>query len=258
MDVYWLEQDETDVRQADDWLTPREIVFLDGQRFAKRRADWRLGRWTAKRALAACLKSSDSPHALVNLEVWPAASGAPEVFFENRPVDATISLSHSHRRAMCVVAPGAIALGCDLELIEVRSDAFIADYFTAEEQAQVVRHPAAARPRLIALLWSAKESALKALHEGLRLDTRSVVVGPVDVSLDAHGWSPLHVRCVGGQVLHGWWQITNDMVRTVVADPPPPSPISLGNGDFYATPRSFLRPHALSSAKRAGALPVDR
>ena len=30
------------------------------------------------------------------------------------------------------------------------------------------------RPRLLALLWSAKESALKALHEGLRLSTPAV------------------------------------------------------------------------------------
>ena len=89
-------------------------------------------------------------------------------------------------------------LGCDLEIIEPRSDAFVADYFTTEEQALIARASAADRPRLLALLWSAKESALKALHEGLRLDTRCVIVSPFDESFDLNGWSPLRVRYTGG------------------------------------------------------------
>ena len=50
--------------------------------------------------------------------------------------------------------------------IEPRSDAFVADYFTIEEQALVARASAADRDRILALLWSGKESALKALREG--------------------------------------------------------------------------------------------
>ena len=118
-------------------------------------------------------------------------------------------------------------MGCDLEMIEPRSDAFIADYFTAEEQALVARASAADRSRLLALLWSAKESALKALHEGLRLDTRSVIVNPLDESCDLNGWSPLQVRCAGGRFSSGWWQQTGNIVRTVVPNPPPDSPIPL-------------------------------
>ena len=92
------------------------------------------------------------------------------------------------------VAKSGVEIGCDLEMVEPRSDAFVADYFTIEEQALVARASAEDRPRLLALLWSAKESALKALHEGLRLDTRSVIVNPFDGSFDLNGWSPLHVR----------------------------------------------------------------
>jgi 4'-phosphopantetheinyl transferase len=68
-------------------------------------------------------------------------------------------------------------------LIELRSDAFVADYFTAEEQPLVAR---ASSPvdglRLLAPVSSGKESALKALREGLRLDTRCVIVMPVDAA----------------------------------------------------------------------------
>jgi 4'-phosphopantetheinyl transferase len=127
-------------------------------------------------------------------------------------------------------------------MIEARSHAFVADYFTAKEQARVARAPAQDRNRLVTLLWSAKESALKALRAGLRLDTRSVSVSPFVPSFDGNGWSPLSVRyagvCLpenghnegrylGDHVFHGWWQAADNSVRTVVAAPAPDSPIPL-------------------------------
>jgi len=176
MNVYWLEQTEADVPQDHDWLSANEAARLNGMRFAKRRADWRLGRWTAKRALAAYLNVPFHPQALTDIELRPASSGAPEVFFANKPAAVAVSLSHRAGSALCAVAPSGAALGCDLEIIEPRSDGFVADYFTPEEQALVSEALAPDRPPLLALLWSAKESALKALRTGLRLDTRCVTV----------------------------------------------------------------------------------
>jgi 4'-phosphopantetheinyl transferase EntD len=125
------------------------------------------------------------------------------------------------------VAPASVELGCDLEVIEPRGEAFLSDYFTAEEQALVARAPATDRARLLTLLWSGKESALKALHTGLRLDTRSVIVSPDDESFDLNGWSRLQVRYIGGRIFHGWWQHIDNIIRTVVANSPPDSPIPL-------------------------------
>jgi 4'-phosphopantetheinyl transferase len=229
LDVYWLEQSEADVPKEDDWLSASEAVRLKSMRFAKRRADWRLGRWTAKRALALSLNMPRHPKALAGIEIRPAQSGAPEVFLANQPAWVTVSLSHRGGSAVCAVALSGAALGCDLEIIEPRSDAFMADYFTAEEQAWVAQESVADRSRLLALLWSGKESALKALREGLRLDTRCVTVSLVEApqSGDANGWRPLHVRYGDGQTFHGWWQHTGDLLRTLVAAPPPGPPILL-------------------------------
>jgi 4'-phosphopantetheinyl transferase len=233
MNVYWLEQREADVPVEDGWLSAGEAARLTGMRVAKRRADWRLGRWTAKRALAIYLGLPSHPSALAHLEIRPASSGAPEAFFAGQAAAATISLSHRAGMAMCAVTPAGAALGCDLELVETRSDAFIADYFTLGEQALVARALAADRPRLLALLWSAKESTLKALREGLRLDTRRVVVnlGDWDRPLtSSHGlpdWRPLQVGLAAGQTFHGWWRHTGSLVRTIVAVPPPAEPIAL-------------------------------
>ena len=198
MNVYWLEQTEADVPADNDWLSAREAVCLNAMRVAKRRADWRLGRWTAKRALSVILDMPAYP-LFRKIEIRAAASGAPEAFFDNRPAAVTISLSHRAGIAACAVAISDVEMGCDLEMIEPRSAAFVADYFTLEEQELVARASAAERDPLTALLWSGKESALKALREGLRLDTRSVIVIPCVPSFDLNGWSELRVRYTRGR-----------------------------------------------------------
>jgi 4'-phosphopantetheinyl transferase len=249
MDVYWLEQTEADVPAEDDWFSASEATCLNRMRFAKRRADWRLGRWTAKRALAAYFNVPVYPQVLAQIEIRPAPSGAPEVFFANKPAAAVVSLSHSAGTAVCALGMSGAELGCDLEVIEPRSDSFVADYFTAEEQALVARTFEKDRPRLCTLLWSGKESVLKALRVGLRLDTRCVIVNPgdalrrpaeggqgwipdptftVESSCEGNSWHPLHACYTDGQLFHGWWNNTDHLLRTMVSNPPPAPPILLG------------------------------
>ena len=224
--IYWLEQTEADMPEANDWLSAREKVRLNGFRFAKRRADWRLGRWTAKHAVAICLDLPLHQQPLSNIEIRSAPCGAPEVFFANKPAAVAISITHRSGTAVCTVALSRSSLGCDLEIIEPRSEAFLEDYFTAEEQALVARMSPAERLRMLALLWSGKESALKALRMGLRLDTRSVIVYPVD---DLNTWHPLRVCCSSGQIFDGWWNHTGHLLRTVVAAPPSTPPVVLNS-----------------------------
>lgn len=247
-ELFWLEQGEADLPANDEWLTRKENAYLSRLRFAKRRADWRLGRWTAKRAVAAVLHISETVAELARIEIRPALSGAPEVFVGDEPSALAISLSHCSGTALCAVAAATGTLGCDLEAIEPRDDAFFYDYFTAEERAQVTQAPMAQRWTMLTLLWSAKESALKALRAGLRLDTRSVIVSAINQSSrqgrdenglpariafapqKAHGadwWHPLHVRCASGPIFRGWWRYTDNLLRTMVALPPPTSPIAL-------------------------------
>jgi 4'-phosphopantetheinyl transferase len=242
MCVYWLEQTEADVPEENDWLSKSELIFFNRLRFAHRRADWRLGRWTAKQAVAACCNLLSSPQTLARIEIVPAPSGAPEVSVDNKLAAVTISLSHRNHSAICTLGSGTFELGCDLEVIEPRSDAFIADYFTVEEQALVATQPATHRPQLLALLWSAKESALKALRFGLRLDTRSVVVGLLDWSCDVSGWHPLRVRYIAARTFRGWWQVADNMVQTVVASPPPGRPISLALRNEEGSLTGFSKP----------------
>ena len=241
METHWLEQTEADLPAHDDWLSADESVFLSRMRFAKRRADWRLGRWTAKRAAAAYLNLPGDPHALREIEVRPAPSGAPELVLANRPAPVTISISHRAGTAVCAIAMGDVQLGCDLELIEPRDASFVADYFTSEEEELISCSLAADQPWLVTLLWSAKESTLKALREGMRLDTRCLAVtfdartrhdhatGALRPYSELNRWRPLEVCYARSEVFHGWWQSTNQLVRTLVGVPAPRAPLFPGS-----------------------------
>jgi 4'-phosphopantetheinyl transferase len=245
--VYWLEQAQGDVPAETGWLTPRESAHLESLRVPKRRADWLLGRWTAKKAVAIHLNLPLDPHSLADIEVLAASSGAPEVLVANQPASVGISLSHRGGRAICAIAPSGEALGCDLEFVEPRTDAFVADYLAPEEQTLVTQASEADRPRIVALLWSAKESALKALREGLRLDTRCVLVSLAPQGDPAEGspvkdgtwhagdkpsdvtacWRELRVRHGESQVFHGWWSQSAGFLRTAVTIAPSGAPILL-------------------------------
>ena len=245
MDVYWLEQTEADLPADNRWLSTGETLLLSGMQFPKRRTDWRLGRWTAKRALAARLDLPGDVRSLANIEIRNASSGEPEVFLLNQRADATISLSHRAGIALCTIALSASSLGCDLEMIEPHSDAFVTDYFTVREQELVVQASMEQRPLLMALIWSAKESALKALHVGLRLDTNCMDVSFGDrlplpggecgndacpatpLSVEPETWSPLRIRYSGAQIFRGWWRRAGHMVRTVVSPLPLRPPVHL-------------------------------
>lgn len=232
MQIYWLEQNADEVREEADWLSAAESTRLSDFRFPKRRLDWRLGRWTTKHAVAGYLKLPSGPSSLAAIEVRPAASGAPEAFFEGHPAPVSISLSHRAGRAACAVASPEVTLGCDLEVVEPRSDAFVSDYFSASEQQLISRAAATERFRLLALLWSAKESALKALQTGLRMDVRSVSISfgesptpranhttpAPDDSRCTTIWRPFTAHHLNG-TFHGWYECSENFVRTIVSAP---------------------------------------
>lgn len=253
MRVYWYEQTITDVPSGEAWLGPGELEYLSRMRFPKRRADWLLGRWTAKNAVAIFLDLPRNPAGLRAVEILPAVSGAPEAFLRAQPAAVSISLSHREGVAICALAAGQVFLGCDIEKIETHSDAFVFDYFSAEEQELAQKTPLADRPRILTLLWSSKESALKALREGLRLDPRRVIVtfadtptrkyaeGSTGVQWDSlqhsllHGdWSPLQARNGANQIFYLWWNQAGQFVRTLLASPPPDLPVYLTSKNRFA------------------------
>ena len=204
-----------------DWLTPAEKTRFEGFRFAKRRGDWLLGRWAAKVAL---LGDAGLPQRDIDrFEITTAADGAPLPRFDGEPYAVALSLSHSHDRALAAVLQNATALGCDIELVEPRSAGFVDTYFTAGEAEAVKQAEPALRDQLITLIWSAKESTLKALRTGLRADTRSVQVVLADLAT-ASGWrAGRTVTRDDGEFACRWRRDGHFIATLVTRDPVPES-----------------------------------
>jgi 4'-phosphopantetheinyl transferase len=213
--LYWLTRKIEDVPENDDWLSDAERDILAGFRFSKRRNDWRLGRWTAKQAV--CAYQSRKDPVFASLEIRAAEDGAPEAFRNGAPGEVSVSISHSSGRGFCVVGPPGISVGCDTERIEPREVQFFQDYFTPEEIALLQNGPAD-RSLVAYLIWCAKESALKALREGLRLDTRSIIVRP-DFGEPQDSWNTWTAKRVDSpRTFHGWWQFRDGFIYAMTAD----------------------------------------
>jgi 4'-phosphopantetheinyl transferase len=218
MPIGWLTRSSADVPAGDGWLGERERGVQAALRMPKRRADWRLGRWTAKAALAAWLDEDPA-----RIEVLAAGDGAPEAWLGGVRLPVSISLSHREGRALAAVAE--FTVGCDLELLEPRSPAFVRDWLAPEEHAL--------EPNLA---WTAKEAAAKVRREGLRLDVRAAVTrlpeGPPH-----DGWRPLVVDWTReGLQTRGWWRSEDGWVMAVAADGDAPAPRSLDDAKRARVP----------------------
>ena len=228
--IGWLSQSLSDVPDDESWLGPHERSVLVDLRFAKRRDDWRLGRWTVKRAIQAS-NSITGNLDLSAIEIHAASDGAPEAYINGRPAPLSISLSHSHGLGFCVIGPGDNPLGCDLEFIEPCTLDFIDDYITADERDSLKNLDPHHRAVFATVLWSTKESVLKVLREGLRRDTRDVLVR-YDGEPGSEGWNLWTASCAG--CVHGfagWWRQRNGFIQSVLATRQiePPFEIAVSN-----------------------------
>jgi 4'-phosphopantetheinyl transferase len=224
--TWWLARGEDQLPAAGGWLSPAERGRAGALRYTKRRTDFLLGRWTLKLAVARVLGWPDDPAVLARIEGRNAPSGAPRLYIDGQPADRGVSLTDRAGCAVCLVADHAVAVGCDVEIVEPRSDAFVRDYLTEAEQ-ELVGAAGPARDLAANLVWSAKESALKVLETGLRRDTRSVEVAVTELSPPERTWSPLRVRTAADETFPGWWQRSGTFLLTACLPDGGPPPAAL-------------------------------
>lgn len=218
--VFWMTERMGDVPRHNRWLSPRERDTLASKRILKRRAEWRLGRWTVKRALHARLAGSLAVRRLDDIEVRASGDGAPVAFVRGRVAPVAVSISHSHGVGMCAMARPEIGIGCDAEWIEPRGEEFVWDYFSPEERDAIDRVGPSGRSAMVTLLWSAKESVLKALREGLRRDPRGVLVA-LEGPRDEKGWCGFAAHTLDtGEPFRGWWRVAGGHVYTMALRAP--------------------------------------
>ncbi len=222
-----------------DFLSPEERQKLSTLRFSNRSSSWLLGRRAAKTLLRrACPDLTYLPETAITIANEP--SGAPVIQVDGRQsYPGCLSITHRLNLALAAYCPTpGWRVGIDLEQVEARHESFLHDFFTPGE----VETARACRGELhalwITLAWSVKESVLKALGAGLRLDTRSVEVGLADglensVQRPAQ-WQDVTVRSPLFQdgCCRVWWQPRDGFILTLAvlapdARPLPPDDVCL-------------------------------
>ena len=236
--IHWLIQEaqaHPELVDGGHMLHANEQARLATFKTEKRRQDWLLGRWTAKRLIQDVLwRQTGQLLALPEIEVRNGRRGDPIVSgylsrmngqLPVKELDSlvTLSVSHAHGHAFCaLVERPSWPIGADLEWIERRSEAFVADYFTAAEQERVSQAEGTMRDVLVTAVWSAKEAVLKALHLGLTVDTRCVECLLPPVAERPFAWTPFTIDCEDGRLpqpappLTGWWRVWANFVLTLV------------------------------------------
>jgi 4'-phosphopantetheinyl transferase len=220
--IYWTLVDSHQAAlEARGFLSPAELQKYSTFRFPKRRDEWLLGRWTAKSLVHSILGYQH--YSLDQIEIHNAPEGAPYIQLPERSAPAEcLTISHSGNLALCAIATGLdLQVGTDLEKVEARTKTFIMDYLTPSERQLVNNHPAETRALVVTLIWSAKESMLKALGVGLRRDTRMVEVRGLDGMLptrkDQGKWQNIQLgeKPASDRAWAAWWQRRDPFVLTL-------------------------------------------
>jgi 4'-phosphopantetheinyl transferase len=220
--IYWMLVDSQQAAlEAPGFLSPSELQKYSAFKFPKRRDEWLLGRWTAK-TLVHSLPVYQQ-YSLNQIEIRNAPEGAPYLQLPGKAAPAEcLTISHSGNFALCALATGLeLQVGTDLEKVEARTETFILDYFTPAERRLVDKYPAESRAMLVTLIWSAKESMLKALGVGLRMDTRTVEVRGLDGLLTTsnahHKWQKIQIgeQPANERAWAAWWQRRDPFVLTL-------------------------------------------
>lgn len=212
--IHWLVQPaEALPSSPESLLSVGEAATWAALTVPKRRADWLLGRVTAKQLVQAYLnnRDADAP-SMQRLAIAANFDGAPYATLDGERLPLSLSISHSHATAFCALndAPG-VTVGADIEFVERRDPAFLKDFFTAREQAWAVSLD---DPDLGGtLLWSAKEAVLKAMREGLRIDTKQLEISVPPFGDAPEEWTEISVtlapelaeRFSGVWML--WWRV---------------------------------------------------
>jgi 4'-phosphopantetheinyl transferase len=231
--IYWLIQTTADhpnlLQDAPPkgLLSKEETAVYNNLKTAKRRQDWLLGRWTAKKLLQELIRGNNGQTISSELiSIIAAEDGAPSVRIDpaagKSDLQFTISISHSHDTSFCAAVQNPEwVLGADLEWVEARPPRFIDDYFTDKERVFLQGIAPQLLDMYVTAFWSAKEAALKAVRQGLRFDTRSIECQLEDVESALEDWVPIQFRwCRQAAELHlpklkGWWKSTGKYVLTL-------------------------------------------
>ncbi len=183
----------------------------------KRKREWLASRWLVK-YLVAKVNAQNGTLPLNTITIQKMESGAPVAVIEGVGRVGWLSMSHSRDAVLVGYSPDAeCRFGVDLEFIEPRSPELLEDFFTPFEIQWVSSSPENKKEFRANLVWSAKEAYLKAIEQGLRVETRTIEIKPLPVQELNNGWERLDFSAHGSSVSVWslWFMHAHDYVLTL-------------------------------------------
>ena len=196
------------------YLDQTEIDAYLAFKIPKRQKEWLAGRIYVKQLYHRVM---DLDVALPSIRIDRLPDGQPLLKLNGQPVGESISISHSHGWVAAAVDPLGQPIGIDLEQVELRDEAFLADYFTDNERNWIESSHELTREQKTTLIWSCKESVLKALGQGLHLDPLRLEIGEITTAISpgSFGSARGQLQLDDGDYQYILkWQLRDEMVFT--------------------------------------------
>ncbi len=161
----WLEKDS--------YLHPQEHEYFNALKFEKRRKDYLLGRYCAKRAIQV-LEQDARPE---NIFIDHGVFSQPVVI--NRG-NMQVSIAHSGSFGASVAFSESCPMGIDIERVDINKSDVLESQMTKEETKLIDLFPFSYQAALTSL-WTSKESLSKALKTGLTTPFHSFEISRIEV-----------------------------------------------------------------------------
>lgn len=165
----------------------------------QRQLGYAASRWLGKQVIASYLLHGVCPHQIQILSRDAAGHPIrPVVAIEDSQKTCKIAISHNNNRVLVAIGKSATCeIGCDLETVRTINSGFQDLWFSSEEQDWIASWPCVGLPNMLhsephrpsksnvdrksifaTAVWSAKESAFKALNQGESFAPRRFRISP--------------------------------------------------------------------------------
>ncbi len=139
----------------------QEKRYYDGLKFEKRRKDYSLGRYVAKRSVGLFSGEKD----LSRIEIKNGVFNQPIVKYGNEQ-NLQVSISHCEHMGAAVAFQEDHPMGIDIERISSKTAKIIESQIDEDEK-ELIRNRERTPDFMLILLWTSKESLSKVLKTGL-------------------------------------------------------------------------------------------
>jgi len=202
-----------EVKAVHEFLNEGEREIYWGFKTRKRQLEWLAGRVAIKSLYSRVNNLNVSSAELI---VERETSGLPYLVERGERASGRISISHNAGWVAVCQSDSELRIGIDLEEIRSRDPAFLTDYFSQAEQEQIMNGGIHTLDFRTNLIWSAKESVLKAISTGLGTDPLKVEIDGLHSFEKKNGWSVLSAGYPEDKTQTSWKIYYRNRIDTVL------------------------------------------